>query len=49
MKLSAMPFWNSRAKERIVTMEQGLATVRVASAMIESAQTRQVISILKGR
>ena len=37
------------ATERIVTMEQGLATVRVASAMIESANTRQVITISKGR
>jgi predicted dehydrogenase len=37
------------ATERIVTMEQGLATVRVASAMIESANTRSVITISKGR
>ena len=37
------------ATERIVTMGQGLATVRVASAMIESANTRQVITISKGR
>ncbi len=37
------------ANEAIVTMEQGLATVRVASAMIESANTRSVITISKGR
>jgi UDP-N-acetylglucosamine 3-dehydrogenase len=37
------------ATERIVTMEQGLATVRVASAMIESANTQSVVNIPKGR
>ena len=37
------------AQERIVTMEQGLATVRVASAMIESAKTGSEIKIAKGR
>jgi len=37
------------ATDRIVTMEQGLATVRVASAMIESANTRSVITVSKGR
>ena len=37
------------ALERIVTMEQGLATVRVATAMIESANTGQAITIAKGR
>jgi len=37
------------ATERIVTMEQGLATVRVATAMIDSAQSGQAISIAKGR
>jgi predicted dehydrogenase len=33
------------AIERIVTMEQGLATVAVASAMIESAKNGSVISL----
>ena len=37
------------ATERIVTMEQGLATVRVATAMIDSAQSGQAIAIAKGR
>jgi len=37
------------ANENIVTMEQGLATVRVASAMIESSHTGSVITIAKGR
>ena len=33
------------AKDRIVTMEQGLATVAVASAMIESAKSGTVIKL----
>ena len=33
------------ATDRIVTMEQGLATVAVASAMIESANTRETITL----
>jgi predicted dehydrogenase len=37
------------ANENIVTMEQGLATVRVASAMIESSHSGSVITIAKGR
>ena len=37
------------ASERIVTMEQGLATVRVATAMIDSANSGQAITIAKGR
>jgi len=37
------------ATERIVTMEQGLATVRVATAMIDSANSGQSIAIAQGR
>ena len=37
------------AQDRIVTMEQGLATVRVATAMIDSANSGQAIAIAKGR
>jgi predicted dehydrogenase len=37
------------AIDRIVTMEQGLATVRVASAMIESANSGSEIKIARGR
>ena len=37
------------AVDRIVTMEQGLATVRVASAMIESANSGSEIKIARGR
>ena len=33
------------ALERIVTMEQGLATVAVASAILESAATKKVVSL----
>ena len=33
------------AKDRIVTMEQGLATVAVASAMLESAQRKETIKL----
>jgi len=33
------------AQERIVTMEQGLATVAVASAILESAATKKVVSL----
>lgn len=33
------------ATEKIVTMEQGLATVAVAEAMLESAQRKEVISL----
>lgn len=37
------------ARDRIVTMEQGLATVRVATAMIDSANNGESITIAKGR
>ena len=33
------------ANERIVTMEQGLATVAVAEAMLKSAQTKETITL----
>jgi len=33
------------ATDRIVTMEQGLATVAVASAMLESAQRKETIKL----
>ena len=39
----------AEAKDQIVTMEQGLATVAVASAMLESAKKKETIRLWKFR